>query len=488
MRKTIRLTGAVALGAAGVLALSMALTGPANADPAFTPDANDIVGVGSNTTEFLMQALAGKFNDQAVGGSMRMASFDAEGSATIVLRAGLGPDHPAERLVGGNRRAAGQPGRLVRALLARPERDRRRGHELLPVRQGQAQLRLREAEQQRRPQPDAPRTCSTSTRAPRRTGPSSASRPGHIQAKVPQAGSGTRTFFLASIGETETQLQDAIDQPDSVCSVTEVEEHDPSAVIGQPNAIAPFSVRPLQDPAEGHQEEAHLRRRRGAPFNVTRNVYNVIRTADAGIAGPVLRHQLVALHSQGREGHRAARLHPAARRPVRSSDHPVAARLARLRASDRHRGPAATSRWALVPSYASPAHWRAPSGPWVAPGRVRAEPERSTGGGGGDLLGRVDRVEVVGGVVVGEDRRGPAGPVLRSPDGTEITGRRQGGVVDVLRVLTPSPSPSRPPDRHVDGRNCSGPTARSTVGSPSMTAAVGVGNGPDRAQPSSAGP
>ena len=64
---------------------------------------------------------------------------------------------------------------------------------------------------------------------------------GHIRAKIPQPGSGTRTFFLGSIGVTEAQLQAAIAQPDAVCDVKEVQEHDPSAVIGNVNAIAPFS-------------------------------------------------------------------------------------------------------------------------------------------------------------------------------------------------------------------------------------------------------
>src|SRR5262245_25852484 len=59
MRKTIVLTGAAA---AGVLAISMAVTGPAQADPKFVPDKDDIVGVGSDTTEFVVQDLSKAFN------------------------------------------------------------------------------------------------------------------------------------------------------------------------------------------------------------------------------------------------------------------------------------------------------------------------------------------------------------------------------------------------------------------------------------------
>ncbi len=104
---------------------------------------------------------------------------------------------------------------------------------------------------------------------------------------MPQAGSGTRSFFLASIGETETQLQAAIAQPDGVCSVTEVEEHDPKAVIGKPNAIAPFSFARYKILPAGTKKKLTYAATEGAPFNVTRNVYNVIRTADAGTLDPI---------------------------------------------------------------------------------------------------------------------------------------------------------------------------------------------------------
>ena len=88
MRNIYRRTG---LDAAGALAISMALTGPAHSDPTFVPDANDIVGVGADTTQFVIDDLAIAFNKAKVGGTQRMASFDATGSPTIVLRKGSDP-------------------------------------------------------------------------------------------------------------------------------------------------------------------------------------------------------------------------------------------------------------------------------------------------------------------------------------------------------------------------------------------------------------
>src|SRR5262245_14400852 len=88
MRKFYRRTAAVA---AGAIALSLALTGPAHSDPKFLPDKNDLVGVGSDTSEIVVNDLANAWNKAKVAGSRRLASFDATGSATIVLRKGSDP-------------------------------------------------------------------------------------------------------------------------------------------------------------------------------------------------------------------------------------------------------------------------------------------------------------------------------------------------------------------------------------------------------------
>lgn len=268
-----------ALMVAGALALSVATMGSASADPKFTPDNNDIVGVGSDTTQFLVTDLAGAFNKAKVGGSMRLASWDATGSATIVPRKG------AEEITRPNGSSAG-----IAELRANPDISFARssrgpnatgdeGTSFYPF--AQDKLGYVYAH----PKSDVPDdltaqdlyniyTCQD-------TDWSDFGMPaGHIEAKVPQAGSGTRTFFLASIGETEQQLEDAIAQPDNVCSVTEVEEHDPSAVIGQPDAVAPFSFARYS--ILDKKTKKKITYATNAPFNVTREVYNVIRTADSG--------------------------------------------------------------------------------------------------------------------------------------------------------------------------------------------------------------
>jgi ABC-type phosphate transport system substrate-binding protein len=284
MRKTFRLTGAVAAAAAGALVLSMATTGSASADPAFTPDADDIVGVGSNTTEFLMQALADKFNNDHVGGSMRMASFDAEGPPDqIVLRQGSDPiTRPNGSSAGIDELQANPDVSFARSSRG-PNASGDEGTSFYPYAKDKLSYVYAK---KTHVDPNLSATDLFDIYTCSKTDWSDFGQPaGHILARVPQAGSGTRSFFLASIGETEAQLQAAIAQPDSVCSVTEVEEHDPKAVIGKPDAIAPFSFARYKILPPKTKKKLTYAADKGAPFNVTRNVYNIIRTADAGTLG-----------------------------------------------------------------------------------------------------------------------------------------------------------------------------------------------------------
>jgi ABC-type phosphate transport system substrate-binding protein len=281
MRKSLRLTGVAAAATVGSLALSMALTGPAQADPKFLPDKNDIVGVGSDTTEFVVQGLSGAFNAARVGGSRRLASFNATGSAQIVVRKGADPiTRPNGSSAGIDELQANPDVSFARSSRG-PNASGDEGTSFFPF----AKDRLSYV--YAKPTSHVSLNLSASDLFDIYTcgktdwsdfgGPS-----GHIEAKVPQAGSGTRSFFLASIGETEAQLQAAIAQTDSVCSVNEVQEHDPGAVIGNPDAIAPFSFARYKILPKATKKKVGYAADAGAPFNVSRNVYLVIRTADSG--------------------------------------------------------------------------------------------------------------------------------------------------------------------------------------------------------------
>jgi len=72
-------TAAVAAGA-GLVAVGLLATGPATADPSGTPTYRDLAGMGSDTTERVMNALA---EVVTISSTKVIASYDATGSATV---------------------------------------------------------------------------------------------------------------------------------------------------------------------------------------------------------------------------------------------------------------------------------------------------------------------------------------------------------------------------------------------------------------------
>jgi ABC-type phosphate transport system substrate-binding protein len=89
--------------------------------------------------------------------------------------------------------------------------------------------------------------------------------PGLIAPKVPQGGSGTRSFFQ--------QRLDAIKGSPVVITAGEVQEHDPTEIQNNPNAIAPFSL--------GRAGLAGTVRVETGGFSYDRALYNVVRASAA---------------------------------------------------------------------------------------------------------------------------------------------------------------------------------------------------------------
>ncbi|AWB95420.1 hypothetical protein DCE93_06905 [Agromyces badenianii] len=73
------------LAATAVAAVAFGATAPANADPAGAPTYRTLAGVGSDTTQDLNNGLASVV---AIGGSLALGSYDATGSATIQTKSG----------------------------------------------------------------------------------------------------------------------------------------------------------------------------------------------------------------------------------------------------------------------------------------------------------------------------------------------------------------------------------------------------------------
>ncbi len=93
---SLRLSAAVIASAAAVVLSAL----PAQADPSSTPDADDIVGVGSDTTQFLLNDLANGYNATSPTPVRKLASFDAvhptSGAVhdTITARTGVSITRP----------------------------------------------------------------------------------------------------------------------------------------------------------------------------------------------------------------------------------------------------------------------------------------------------------------------------------------------------------------------------------------------------------
>ena len=92
--------GAAGFAAASILATSLPMM--ASAEPTFTPGASDYVGVGSDTTQNVVNAFANKWNAKVPTPSSKWANFDAFLASpptpdNIVLRSTTGCDTPIAR-------------------------------------------------------------------------------------------------------------------------------------------------------------------------------------------------------------------------------------------------------------------------------------------------------------------------------------------------------------------------------------------------------
>lgn len=267
------LAGAVALGALAAAPFA----GSAAADPSFAPDATDIVGVGSDTTEFALGYLAdgATVNGAFVPGynqgrtSGRLVSWNATGSPSVTLRS-----TSAGTVARPNGSTAGK------ATLFNPSNpdvnfarssstlsDPEKGAGLFQVPFAVDGLKMA--------------VSSSATHAPAtltaaqvvsiyhgdvtnwsQVGGST----GVIKPLIPQTGSGTRSFFVAQLKAANGGVDVAL-----AGTVTETQEHSDADIKSNPDAIAPFSTgRAKTTPTIGLL----------GGFSAQRALYNVVRQAD----------------------------------------------------------------------------------------------------------------------------------------------------------------------------------------------------------------
>lgn len=278
-------TTAVAVSVTGLVTMA-----PASADPAYgTPDANDIVGVGSDTTENAMDNLSNGatvdgsavpgYNAGLTASDVRLASFDTSGSATIVLRSG---SDPITRPVGSGAGKALLYGAgnntdvsFARSSSALNATEVANGLQAFPFALDTLGVAV---------------SGSVASHAPAKlTGAQILSiykgnvtnwtdlggTAGVIKPYIPQSGSGTRSFFDAQLtalnGGTAITYGAAVDDT--------MHENTDDVLKNDANAIAPFSLGKQQTLFPSTVKMEGLDNGNGG-WSAQRALYNVVRGAD----------------------------------------------------------------------------------------------------------------------------------------------------------------------------------------------------------------
>ena len=273
------------VAATSLAATALAMAAPAQADPSFVPDADDIVGVGSDTSMFALSYLAdghsGVAGYNAAGSARRLVSVDAKAfaadgvtqtnSATVVLRSGAAAiNRPNGSTEGKN--------------LLRPATN----NADVSFARSSSAISSAEASDGLVGFPFAKDTLamatSTTSNAPAAlteaqivdiyegdltNWASVGGASGVIKPLIPQSGSGTRSFFVSEL----KRMNGGVDVAINNSVVVPVQEHSDALIKDDPNAVAPFSV--------GRAGLlGTLRIETG--FSAGRALYNIVRQPDVG--------------------------------------------------------------------------------------------------------------------------------------------------------------------------------------------------------------
>ncbi|GAB3839582.1 substrate-binding domain-containing protein [Kribbella italica] len=234
--RTVR-TAAVAFAVMAVAATSSALS--AQADAPFTPDANDVVIVGSDTSEFVLNDLSALYNSKTPTPARRLASFNATGTPNITIRPSVSIPRP-------NGSGAG-----VTALCTRTDIDSARSSRPKGATDCADSRFLKFATDQLRWAANDNTGAVTSLTDAQLTGiynctitdwhtinpaiPAGST----IKPFLPQINSGTRTFWATQVGINPAT-------PPACVSDTfggaPIQEHTVDAIDATPNSIVPISV------------------------------------------------------------------------------------------------------------------------------------------------------------------------------------------------------------------------------------------------------
>ena len=275
--------------AAGVTALTAMLAVPALADPAQTVAATDITAVGSDTIQFVDDDVATAYN--ATNPGRLFDSWDAVNPSTGAAHDSITvkPGHSIARPNGSSEGITSllNDSNVEVARSSRGPRDGDQGLIFLPFAQDEVRYALSAATASNgvdgltAAQLATIYSCGNTGVTVKWSDLGGASNDA-VQAIVPQAGSGTRSFFETSINVTDATIQAGVN---SGC-ITQAEEHDPTPIENNADAIAPFSVARFNSKVPAGEIKLNT-----AGFAATREVYNVVKadpntgTVEASLQG-----------------------------------------------------------------------------------------------------------------------------------------------------------------------------------------------------------
>jgi len=268
---------------AGVTALVAAVAAPAFADPQQAVAATDITAVGSDTIQFVDNDLATAYN--ATNPGRLFDSWDAVNPSTGAAHDTIGVK-PGVSITRPNGSSEGITALLQNtnvdvARSSRGPRDGDQGLIFLPFAQDEVRYALSAATPTHgvdgltAAQLATIYSCGNTGVTVKWSDLVAGASNDPIQALIPQAGSGTRSFFEGAIGVSDTTIQ----KGETSGCVTTVEEHDPASIANNADALAPFSVARFKAKVPAGQIALNT-----TGFDATREVYNVVR-ADATTGG-----------------------------------------------------------------------------------------------------------------------------------------------------------------------------------------------------------
>jgi len=248
-------------------------------DPSFTPVSADLIGVGSDTTQHAVHLLAegGTVNGTAVPGfnashAHRIASFAATGGGDITLPSGSVPRPNGS---GAGKALLWGTGNNTDVDFARASSSLSTDETNAGLKQFPFALDTLKMAVSKLTASNAPTSLTGAQIVSIYNGDAvtwdqvGGTSTAAIAPKIPQTGSGTRSFFLAQLkalnGGTDVTLAG---------TVQEVQEHDDTLIKNDPNAIAPFS--------EGRAELLGNTVRLENGWSAQRALYDVVRGADLG--------------------------------------------------------------------------------------------------------------------------------------------------------------------------------------------------------------